>query len=453
MRGGRGGWYVSAAGLAVIVVGLAAVGLQGGRTPSAPTSRATTPSPPALRPVLAPLSRTAPVPTAAGLRRALGTVLRDPALGAQLAVSVVDAASGAPLLESRAATGVVPASTAKIITALTALTVLPHDRRLTTRVLAGPAPGDVVLVGAGDPTLAGAYASGGYPKVARLVDLATAVRRARGAAAVTRVLVDDTLFTGPRLGPGWKPTYVTGGDVAPVSALEVDGGRASRGDHVPRVVDPALDAGRQFARLLGGRATVERGRAARGAVQLGAVAGPTVAQLVELALTRSDNDLAEALGRQIALANGQPASFDGETAAIRTVLASLKVPADAVRLLDASGLSPRDRIAPAALARLLARVSTDLRYGVLLSGLPVAGFDGTLAKRYRRGPAAAAAGEVRAKTGTLEGVSALAGLIRTRDGRLLAFDLAAVGVPFAATLQSQAALDRVAAVLASCGCR
>ena len=453
MRGGRGGWYVSAAGLAVVVVGFAAVALQGGRTPSAPTIRLTPIPTPERRPVLAPLSGTAPAPTAAGLQRALAAVLRDPALGSQLAVSVVDAATGAPLLESRAATAVVPASTAKIITALAALTVLPHDRRLTTRVLAGAAPGDVVLVGAGDPTLAGAYASGGYPKVARLVDLATAVRRARGAAAVTRVLVDDTLFTGPRLGPGWKPTYVTGGDVAPVSALEVDGGRASRGDHVPRVADPALDAGRQLARLLGGRATVERGRAAVGAVQLGAVAGPTVAQLVELALTRSDNDLAEALGRQIALANGQQASFEGETIAIRAALAKLQVPSAGVRLVDASGLCPQDRIAPAALARLLAKVSTDLRYGALRSGLPVAGFDGTLAKRFRRGPAAAAAGDVRAKTGTLDGVSALAGLIRTREGRLLAFDLAAVGVPFASTLQSQAALDRVAAVLASCGCR
>lgn len=453
MRGGRGGWYLSVAALAVVVAGLAVVGLQGGRTPTAPAARSTPMPTPALRPVLAPLSGTAPSPTAAGLRGALATVLRDPALGSQLAVSVVDAVTGAPLLESRAAAGVVPASTAKIITALAALTVLPHDRRLTTRVLAGPAPGDVVLVGAGDPTLAGAYAVGGYPKVARLVDLATAVRRARGATAVTRVLVDDTLFTGERLGPGWKPTYVTGGDVAPVSALEVDGGRAGPGDHAPRVADPALDTGRQLARLLGGRASVERGRAAKGAVQLGAVAGPTVAQLVELALTRSDNDLAEALGRQIALADGQPASFGGETTAVRAVLATLKIPADGVRLLDASGLSPQDRIAPAALSRLLATISTDPRYGALLSGLPVAGFDGTLAKRYRRGSAAAAAGDVRAKTGTLDGVSALAGLIRTRAGRLLAFDLAAVGVPFAATLQSQAALDRVAAVLASCGCR
>ncbi len=61
----------------------------------------------------------------------------------------------------------------------------------------------------------------------------------------------------------------------------------------------------------------------------------------------------------------------------------------------------------------------------MLSGLPVAGFSGTLADRYREGGGLPAAGAVRAKTGTLNGVSALAGLVRTADGRLLAFDLTA----------------------------
>ena len=59
----------------------------------------------------------------------------------------------------------------------------------------------------------------------------------------------------------------------------------------------------------------------------------------------------------------------------------------------------------------------------------MAGFAGTLADRFRTAPAAAAAGEVRAKTGTLEGVSALAGLVRTAGGRLLVFDLTATSVP------------------------
>jgi D-alanyl-D-alanine carboxypeptidase/D-alanyl-D-alanine-endopeptidase (penicillin-binding protein 4) len=121
-----------------------------------------------------------------------------------------------------------------------------------------------------------------------------------------------------------------------------------------------------------------------------------------------------------------------------------------VALRDASGLSPQDRVSPAALTALLATAVKDPRFGPVLSGLPVGGFDGTLADRFRSGPGG---GVVRAKTGTLDGVSALAGLVRTRDGRLLAFDVTADGVRHGATARAQRALDRVATVLASCGCR
>jgi D-alanyl-D-alanine carboxypeptidase/D-alanyl-D-alanine-endopeptidase (penicillin-binding protein 4) len=82
----------------------------------------------------------------------------------------------------------------------------------------------------------------------------------------------------------------------------------------------------------------------------------------------------------------------------------------------------------------------------------VAGFDGTLSKRYRQVPTSAAAGMIRAKTGTLDGVSALAGLVTTRTGGVLAFDVTADRVPSAGTLAAEAALDRVATALASCGC-
>jgi D-alanyl-D-alanine carboxypeptidase/D-alanyl-D-alanine-endopeptidase (penicillin-binding protein 4) len=174
-----------------------------------------------------------------------------------------------------------------------------------------------------------------------------------------------------------------------------------------------------------------------------------VADLVERMLTRSDNDLAEALGRHVALALHQPASFAGEAAAISDALQRHGV---RVALKDASGLSRLDRMQPAQLADLLAHAARDGRYAPLLTGLPVAGFDGTLSDRYRKGPTRSAAGEVRAKTGTLNGVSALAGYVRTRSGRLLAFDLTANGVALGATRAAQGALDRVAAALAACGC-
>jgi D-alanyl-D-alanine carboxypeptidase/D-alanyl-D-alanine-endopeptidase (penicillin-binding protein 4) len=126
-----------------------------------------------------------------------------------------------------------------------------------------------------------------------------------------------------------------------------------------------------------------------------------------------------------------------------------------VLLSDGSGLSRLDRVQPGALTRLLASTAGPDRDRLfpVLSGLPVAGFDGTLEERFRNGPAVSAAGVVRAKTGTLNGVSALAGLVRTRGGRLLAFDITADSVPVGSTLASQVALDRLAASLAACGCR
>ncbi|MGB8649957.1 MAG: D-alanyl-D-alanine carboxypeptidase/D-alanyl-D-alanine-endopeptidase [Mycobacteriales bacterium] len=443
---------MAALALAVLGGGVAGVvGLQDGQGAGSVLS-APSPSPdPSRTPLLAVETGAGPVPSAPGLRRALASALRDRGLGRQLALSVVDATTGTPLLEVGAGRPVIPASTAKIATALATLTVLPPDRRLTTRVLQG-APGDVVLVGAGDPTLAGRNApSARFPQPGRLAALAAQLR----GQVVRRVLVDDSLFAGPRLGPAWKPGYVTHGDVAPVSALSVDAGRTSTTKNQPRSQDPALEAGRQLAALLHVKVVV-RGKAAAGAAELAHVTSPTVSELVEAMLTRSDNDLAEALGRQVALARGLPATFAGEVtataAALGPLLAKAGLPRTALGLRDASGLSPLDRLQPAALTRLLALVGQDERYAPVLSGLPVAGFDGTLASRYRKGPAAAAAGEVRAKTGTLDGVSALAGLVRTRDGRLLAFDFTANGVSLTGTLDAEAALDRLAAALAGCGC-
>jgi D-alanyl-D-alanine carboxypeptidase/D-alanyl-D-alanine-endopeptidase (penicillin-binding protein 4) len=403
-------------------------------------------------------------PSATGVARALAAGLKDTSLGGHVAISVLDAETGRPVLETSAREVVLPASTAKIATAVAALTALPADLRLTTRVVAGASPGDVVLVGGGDPTLAGPFTRPGYPRPARIADLAAKVRVALAGAPVRRVVVDDTLYAGPLLGPGWRPAYVTSGDVAPVMALMVDGGRTALPPLVgpsraPRHSDPSLAAGRSLAALLGvPKAVVVRGRATADARALAEVTSPRVPQLVEAMLTRSDNDLAEALVRQIAIAKRQPATFSGGAAALQGVLADVLVQVGttpgAVRLVDGSGLSRLDRVQPGALTRLLAAVAGADRERLfpVLSGLPVAGFDGTLERRYRKGPALPAAGVVRAKTGTLNGVSALAGLVRTKDGRLLAFDFTADSVPLSSALASQTALDRLAAALAGCGC-
>jgi D-alanyl-D-alanine carboxypeptidase/D-alanyl-D-alanine-endopeptidase (penicillin-binding protein 4) len=98
------------------------------------------------------------VPSSAGLAAAVTAALADPVLAPGLAVSVVDTEDGRTLYERGASQSLIPASTAKILTAAAVLTALPPDLRLTTRVVAGAAPGEVVLVGGGDPTLAGPLA-------------------------------------------------------------------------------------------------------------------------------------------------------------------------------------------------------------------------------------------------------------------------------------------------------
>lgn len=166
-------------------------------------------------------------------------------------------------------------------------------------------------------------------------------------------------------------------------------------------------------------------------------------------LTNSDNDIAEALARHTALATGVRADFAGGGAAVRAQLKKLGLPTAGVRIMDGSGLDRQDRITANLLTALLVKAGDPARPGLrpVLTGLPVAGFTGTLADRYADG----AAGVVRAKTGTLTGVNALAGTVVDQDGRLLAFAFLASGTTDAGA--AQAALDRAATALAGCGCR
>jgi serine-type D-Ala-D-Ala carboxypeptidase/endopeptidase (penicillin-binding protein 4) len=474
VRAGSGGALVGGVLALTLVAGAAgAVALRdqdpAAEQPPPPSQPTALPAPPAApdRPDLLPEAGNAdePLPAASALAAQVETALADPAVGGRLAVSVVDVATREVLLERDADALLLPASTAKIVTAVAALTSLDPQERLTTRVLAGPGPGDVVLVGGGDTVLARDAAAARSAQDARLDLLAARVGAVLGPTPLRRVLVDDTLYSGPTQGPGWRPTYVSSGNVAPVTALMVDGGRV-RPDRDARHADPALAAGALLAELVRPGAEVLRGAAPAGAAELAAVQGPPVASMVERMLSTSDNDLAESLARQVALAEGLPASFDGVAQALSAsagrVLEPVGVGSGAVRLVDGSGLSRDNLLVPGALARLLAAVSADEAaagsqgldgLSPVLTGLPVAGFDGTLSERYRTGPTAVGAGVVRAKTGTLMGLSALSGVVRTADGRLLAFALTADAVPADRTRAAENALDRLASSFAACGCR
>ena len=405
-------------------------------------------------PVLAALSSQAPAPDATVLAGELAPLLASPALGAGVEAQVVDVASGEVLFDQNGDAPSTPASTAKLLTAVAALTTLGPDATLETTVVAGSTPGEVVLVGGGDPTLSRTVPSLTYPGAPTVADLAAQVRNSLPAGTqVTRVVVDNSLFEGPLTASGWGPGDAPSTYAAPVTATAVDGARVEPSE-LQRSAAPGTDAGTALAVALGAPdATVVLGDAPQGAQPLGTVRSAPVARLVEQALSQSDNLLTESLARHVALAGGQPATFDGAAEAVTDAVSGIGLDVTGLSLADGSGLSTTDRVPVALLADLLtgAADGTLADTSAVLSGLPVAGYDGTLAERGDDDPATAP-GSVRAKTGTLLGVHGLAGTVVTAEGRLLVFAVLADGAP-ANGLAAEAALDDVASALAACGCR
>jgi serine-type D-Ala-D-Ala carboxypeptidase/endopeptidase (penicillin-binding protein 4) len=398
------------------------------------------------------------VPSPAALVRLFaGTIGK---LGKGGAAEVVDVATGQPLYLHNAASPRTPASTTKLLSAVSVLAGLGPDATLTTKVVAGASPDQVILVGGGDIRLAvGVGSPTAVYGHAGLGDLATQTAAALKLAGTQRVSVgfDDSIFTGPTVNARWLPSDRATSQVGPITALGVAAAAARPGHPAP--ADPSLVAARTFATALARQGIAVTGsprrvRAAAGATQLAAVQSATIGQLVDDTLTTSDNTEAEVLARLGAIAGHRPGSFAGAVAQNIRVAAGLGVPVTGVRLYDGSGLARADLIPPQTLAILLTKVAASSRRDLraMFAGLPIGGFTGTLAPRFQDLRTHAGAGVVRAKTGTLLGVNSLAGIVVDADGRLLAFAFMA-SHPTAKTPPAVPLIDRSAAILAGCGCQ
>jgi D-alanyl-D-alanine carboxypeptidase/D-alanyl-D-alanine-endopeptidase (penicillin-binding protein 4) len=409
--------------------------------------------------VLIGLSSGAPLPTTTGLHRALSPLLAATGLGNAISMQVVDVATGTSMLAVNPDARLVPASTAKLLTGAAVLSTAGPTTTLDTEVVDGATAGEIVLVGGGDVLLGAGRgdpdAVAGHAGLADLADRTVAALRPQGRTSVA-VRLDDTLFRGPAVSPAWRPGDVAAGYVAPVMALEVNAGRLSR--RTARQSDPAMAAARTFASLVSRRGItvtgpVVRKGAPRTASVLARVESASVADQVEYALTESDNTVAEALARVVALRAGRPATFAEAGRAVLEQVEVLGVPTAGDRLVGGSGLADGSAISVRTLTSLLALAGSwghpELR--AVLTGLPVAGASGTLADRFAAAPQRGGLGVVRAKTGTLKGVNSLAGTVVDADGRLLAFAILADRTGAANAARS--ALDNVAVALARCGCR
>ena len=363
---------------------------------------------------------------------------------------VIDAESGKVLHESEPTSGGIPASTMKVLTSLAVLDAYGPQHQFTTEVRGDAADSGVLwLVGGGDPTLSRA-------DLEALADQTAESLRAEGAPRVS-LGVDATIFAGDPWNPAWPDVYRD--YVTPSEGLWVDRGRLSPNPVGPREAQPADAAGRVFADALKARGIevtgISRGDAPEGdaTVDRARVESPPLSTIVESALAFSDNDTTEILFRHVGRVDGGDGSLDSARQKQRKVLEDRGLWVDGMVVDDGSGLSRENRVAASTLAGAIGLASAeeepDLR--AVLTGLPVAGAEGTLLDRYVEDGTAPGRGVVRGKTGTLTGVSSLAGYMRDKDGAILVFAFIVNGAP-EADYGARVYLDRVTSALADCGC-
>lgn len=440
--------------------------------PPTPTGSATsspvwaalpTPQAPVASPDASPSAPTPP--TTAALIATLAPILKDPWLGPSVGVSVRDGLTGRELYAVQPAVPRAPASTLKLLSTLAITQNLDLDARMSTKVVTGDAPGEIVLVAGGD-TLLGAGASDpslveGRAGLATLADQVAQALTDRSVGPVT-LRVDATYAAGPRYPALWKKEDIAAGYTQSVSMLDLVSQRAAAGRPAPAVPEAGVAAAFAKALTAKGHATkvmplAGHGTAApAGATELGSVESATFGEHLAVALLHSDNALTENLVRQAMVVAGQsPAAPLAPPQFVVKQLAAAGVPTAGLKLLDVSGLSPGQAVTTTALADVLTLATTDqlpeLRRAI--ADLPVAGLSGSLADRYHSTDTKAVAGIPRAKTGTLSGISSLAGTTVDADGRLLSFVVMADKVPLpSGTLGARKVLDRFVTALTECGC-
>jgi serine-type D-Ala-D-Ala carboxypeptidase/endopeptidase (penicillin-binding protein 4) len=345
---------------------------------------------------------------------------------------VVDLTTGTTLYSHNASTPRLPASVEKLYTTTTALALYGAGARLTT-ALEGTGnrrgstyTGTLYLRGGGDPTFGSASFDRSFYDTGSTVQQLAAKLRTAGIDTISgRLVADGSWFDADKGTPatGNEPSIDLDGELA---GLDYNRGWANA-DGTIYYQDPVLEAGLRLRtalradgiKLIGGL-PVSTDTTPASATTLTSVNSPTIAKLIELTNTPSDNVLAETLLKDLGAKFGAGGTTPDGAAVVRTHVAS----AFGVdpRLNDGSGLSRYDRTTPAQVVSLLRVMAGNAAF---TSSLAIAGETGTLVDEMN---GTYAQSRCRGKTGTLHDVSNLVGYCTARDGDTLAFALLMNGV-------------------------
>jgi D-alanyl-D-alanine carboxypeptidase/D-alanyl-D-alanine-endopeptidase (penicillin-binding protein 4) len=347
---------------------------------------------------------------------------------------VYDISSGKPVFAWRARTPRILASNTKLFTSAAALARFGTEGTLGTEVLGrgrldddGVWRGDLFLRGGGDPTFgSGTFTRKYYGRGATVQQLAKLIDQAGIERITGRVYGDESQHDSLRGGPdsGWGVSVWVG----PLSALSYNRGLADEGGSAYQLNPPAFAAARLDdaleARGIAIRRKPAAGRSPAGLDVLASVESPPMERLIALMNKPSDNFFAELLAKDVAMQVNGRGSTSAGAALVEGFARRLGAGA---QLVDGSGLSRGNRASPYRVVRLLrAMYARDQEESdAYVASLPVAGQEGTLEDRMRRGPARF---RCRGKTGTLSNVSALSGYCEVTSGNTYAYSILMNGI-------------------------
>ena len=339
----------------------------------------------------------------------LDTLLQDPLLErTQLGLMVYDLTADSVIYAYNAKQTMRPASAMKLLTAVTAIDQLGMNYRYRTALRYTGAVKDSVLTG-------DLYCVGGMDPMFETKDMNAFVQsvKALGVDTIRGRLVAVTNFKEENLlGEGW----CWDDDNPELSPLLVD----RKNEFMSRLMQGLRDEGI----AVDGACTT--GSTPKEALTLSSCTH-TLKEILEPMLKESDNLYAESMFFQIAASMGKrPATAAHGRQLIKKTLGKAGISDVPYRIADGSGLSLYNYVTPELLTKLLIYAYRNQRIFMdLYTSLPIAGQDGTLKKRMKE---PYVNGKVRAKTGTLSGISSLAGYAMTPNYHMLAFCIINQGI-------------------------
>jgi D-alanyl-D-alanine carboxypeptidase/D-alanyl-D-alanine-endopeptidase (penicillin-binding protein 4) len=375
------------------------------------------------------------------LRHSIDSLAADPQFrNSHIGILVVKPGSGDTLYSRNAGKLFMPASNMKIITGSVALSLLGADYRYKTTFVTrgairdGALDGDLIVIGRGDPTVSDRAQQG---------DARAWMRRAadslvtRGIKRVAGGLVrGGNAFPDSIYGYGWEWDDLSGSSGAPIDELLYNEGMTTIRQRVAgrdTIVETATRTpARTYLEALAS-ALAERGIVVDGGVSdstaavtapgidtLFTVASPPLRDVLRLLMKPSQNQIAEILLRTLGIERTGVGSADSGAVIVSRQLLAWGADHDGFIVYDGSGLSRHDLMSPETILRTLVAIQRDTAFSAFYEALPIAGVDGTLRSRMVHTPAA---GNMHAKTGSLEFVRTLSGYVTDADGERLVFSM------------------------------